>query len=87
MVFIAVTLFSVPVILKFSNTGTTVLNIAWGMFVSSCFCHPLSYVSIGHYDICAFLGCYAVLSRSSLHTFRDNLSVPYSGVKKSAWTS
>jgi hypothetical protein len=33
--------------------------------------------------ICALLGYYAALSGSSVPTFRDNLSVPYSRVKKS----
>jgi hypothetical protein len=34
-------------------------------------------------EICAFLGYYAPLSGSSVLTFRDNLSVPFSRVKKS----
>jgi hypothetical protein len=34
-------------------------------------------------EICALLGYYAALIFSSLPTFRDNLSVPYSMVKKS----
>jgi len=33
--------------------------------------------------ICARLGCYAAYGGNSLLTFRDNLSVPYSMVKKS----
>jgi hypothetical protein len=33
--------------------------------------------------ICAFVGYYAALSRSSVPTFRDNISVPSSMVKKS----
>jgi len=33
--------------------------------------------------ICALLGYYAAYSGNSLSTFRDNLSVPSSGVKKS----
>jgi hypothetical protein len=38
-----------------------------------------------HYvdEICALLGYYAALSGSSLPTFRDNLLVPSSRVKKS----
>jgi hypothetical protein len=35
------------------------------------------------YEICFLLGCYAALSGSSVPTFRDNLSVPFSRVKKS----
>jgi hypothetical protein len=40
-------------------------------------------------EICDLLGYYAALSGSSVPTFRDNLSVPYSRVKKSKkiWTS
>jgi hypothetical protein len=34
-------------------------------------------------EICALLGYYAALSRTSVLTFRDNLSVPSSRVKKS----
>ena len=37
-------------------------------------------------DNCALLGCYAACSGNSLPTFRDNLSVPSSGVKKGIWT-
>jgi hypothetical protein len=35
------------------------------------------------FDICALLGYYAALSRNSVPTFRYNLSLPYSRVKKS----
>jgi hypothetical protein len=35
-----------------------------------------------NYEICALLGYYAALSGSSVPTFRDNLSVPYSRIKK-----
>jgi hypothetical protein len=34
-------------------------------------------------EICALLGYYAALSGSSVTTFRDNQSVPFSRVKKS----
>jgi hypothetical protein len=34
-------------------------------------------------EMCALLGCYAVLSGNPLPTFRDNVSVPSSRVKKS----
>jgi hypothetical protein len=44
--------------------------------VISGFCRDL-------HDICALLGYYAALSDSSVLTFRDNLSVPSSRVKKS----
>jgi hypothetical protein len=47
-------------------------------FVSPCF-----YPSKGSDEICALLGYYTALSGSSVPTFRDNLSVPYSRVKKS----
>jgi hypothetical protein len=33
-------------------------------------------------EICALLGCYAAYSGSSLETFRDHLSVPFSRVEK-----
>jgi hypothetical protein len=38
-------------------------------------------------EICALLGYYAALSASSVPTFRDNLSVPSSRVKKSKKTA
>jgi hypothetical protein len=34
-------------------------------------------------EICALLGCYAASSGNPLPTFRDNVSVPSSRVKKS----
>jgi len=39
--------------------------------------------SLYKYDICTILGYYAAYSGNSLPTFRDNLSVPSSRVKKS----
>jgi hypothetical protein len=43
--------------------------------VISDFRHDVDY-------ICALLGCYAALSRNSVPTFQDNVSVPSSRVKK-----
>jgi hypothetical protein len=51
--------------------------------------HDSAYISTykhfneGREEICPHLGYYAALSGSSVPTFRDNLSVPYSKVKKS----
>ena len=46
---------------------------------------PTSVISSFHCKVdenCALLGYYAASSRNFLPTFRDNLSVPSSGVKK-----
>ena len=39
------------------------------------------------HEICALVENYAALSGSYVLTFRDNLSVPSSRVKKYSWTS
>jgi predicted membrane metal-binding protein len=44
--------------------------------VISCFRHDID-------EICGLLGFYAALSGISVPTFRDNISVPFSSVKKS----
>jgi hypothetical protein len=46
---------------------------------------PVHQQIIPSLEKCALLGCYTASSSNFLPMFRDNLWVPYSGVKKDFW--
>jgi len=54
---------------------TVNITVIWCLLLNAC--------KLINIEICALLGYYAAYSGNSLLTFRDNLSVPSSWVKKS----